>query len=506
VKKIFVAIWFILSALSLFSQDTAVFVQIKHKNGKVASEGFIRQGKPDGYWKTYNDAGHIVSEGNRKNFLLDSTWIFYNNGKHSAEINYKIGKKNGISKNYSDKEIVETPYIDDAINGVQYIYFHSGQIKKTTPFEKNLENGRSFEYDEEGTIIGITDFKKGFISSRQKFNRKDNQGLKQGSWKFFYPDLIVKEEGDFLNDKRNGWFKSYDSLGNLVSVDKYVNGDLEMLEQENLSSIEVKSTYFPNGQQRLVASYKHGVLEGVAREYDQDGNLIKGVVFKDGKPVSSGIVDNRGQFQGQWKENYEDGRLKAEGKYKNGKKIGEWKYYFNSGELEQVGNYDNSGKIDGEWTWYYKSGNTHIVQDFFEDLPEGDYIEYDESGNIIAKGQYSEGEKTGSWLEMAGDEISEGSYRYGEMQGKWKTYSAKNKKKIISVIGYFEGNLNGKYQYYQENGKILEEGSFLMGKHIGTWKKYDEQGNVQVEVRYKDDEEIRYDGEKTETKPLRIKN
>lgn len=48
----------------------------KHPNGNIASEGTMRDGKPDGYWKTYYENKILKSEGNRKNFELDSIWKF----------------------------------------------------------------------------------------------------------------------------------------------------------------------------------------------------------------------------------------------------------------------------------------------------------------------------------------------------------------------------------------------------------------------------------------------
>ena len=56
----------------------------------------MRDGKPDGYWKTYSEFGIVKSEGNRKNFQLDSAWKFYNEeGKLAFEFSYREGKKNG---------------------------------------------------------------------------------------------------------------------------------------------------------------------------------------------------------------------------------------------------------------------------------------------------------------------------------------------------------------------------------------------------------------------------
>ena len=62
----------------------------------------MRDGKPDGYWRTYYVTGVIKSEGKRTNFLLDSIWNFYNQaGELTQQINYKLGEKSGYSIRYS---------------------------------------------------------------------------------------------------------------------------------------------------------------------------------------------------------------------------------------------------------------------------------------------------------------------------------------------------------------------------------------------------------------------
>src|SRR6185436_20383625 len=61
-----------------------------YENGKISSEGTMRDNKPDGYWKNYYDNGKLKIEGNRKNFLLDSAWKFYDvKGRVTKIINYK---------------------------------------------------------------------------------------------------------------------------------------------------------------------------------------------------------------------------------------------------------------------------------------------------------------------------------------------------------------------------------------------------------------------------------
>jgi antitoxin component YwqK of YwqJK toxin-antitoxin module len=490
-----IAVW--ISAALVAQTGDFVFTQFKHRNGVVSSEGCLRNGKPDGYWKTYNEQGQLVSEGNRKDFLLDSVWKFYTNEQLTSEITYKNDKRDGISKTYSAGEIIVTPYADDFISGVREIFYKSGAVKQRTPFERGWEQGLEFDFSEDGVITGISEYRRGFRISHQRLNRRDKNGWKQGVWKYFYSDLIVQTEGTYLNDKKNGYFKYYDSLGNLTGVEKYINGELET-NAEEISNVEVRTEYHANGTPRLTATYKNGQLEGVAREYDESGKIVKGVVFKEGKLIASGIVDDRGLFQDRWKEFYSDGTtLKAEGRYRNGKRVGEWQFFFQGGELEQVGSFNNNGEYHGEWVWYHPNGQKHIEQTYENGLAEGLFKEFSDDGKIVAEGEYVEGERHGNWAINTGFERMEGRYKNGERHGRWKTYSIKDKKTTFEG-SYVDGLPHGRHVYYQENGKILEEGFYTMGSLNGVWKKYDEKGQLYVTVTYKNDDEIKYDNIRTD--------
>jgi len=46
---------------------------------------------------------------------------------------------------------------------------------------------------------------------------------------------------------------------------------------------------------------------------------------------------------GEWKEYYENGKLKSIGKYGDyGKRIGKWKHYKENGKLDETYNYDKN--------------------------------------------------------------------------------------------------------------------------------------------------------------------
>ena len=142
-----------------------------HENGKKSSEGPFRDGKPDGYWMTYNEEEILISEGNRKNFLLDSTWKFYDNqGVLKMEINYSEGKKNGPRITYREEEVLKENFINDLKQGMTYYYYPDGSIKKTVFYENGLENGLTRVYDTAGIIIELVTYRKGFITDRERIN------------------------------------------------------------------------------------------------------------------------------------------------------------------------------------------------------------------------------------------------------------------------------------------------------------------------------------------------
>ena len=98
-KRVFSVISLVFIGL-LFSSEVLSQTEYKtftYPSGQIASEGTLRDGRPDGLWKTYYESGQLKSIGKRTDFLLDSTWVFLNeNGDTSLVVNYKRDLKNGL--------------------------------------------------------------------------------------------------------------------------------------------------------------------------------------------------------------------------------------------------------------------------------------------------------------------------------------------------------------------------------------------------------------------------
>lgn len=476
--------------------ELAIF---KYDNGVVSSEGYMLNGKPEGYWKTYYEDGLLKSEGNRLNQQLDSIWKFYSpTGSLTQQISYKDGKKNGIRTTYTEdgKPLIEETFRNEVVVGTTRKYHPSGKLLETVPMDtlgKGIEQGLGYEYDEEdGRIVAVSEYRNGYVANRERINRKDKFNQKQGLWKEFYDNMALNQEGRYKNDKKNGYFKTYAEDGNLLETLKYEDGIL-IPDPIELSKLDIKREYHPNAQVKSVGSYNKGVKEGVHREFTLTGEVSGAKIYSGGKIIGEGIVDAEGRRQGPWKEYYETGELRSEGKYKNGGREGDWLFYYPNGKEEQRGTY-HKGKPEGNWKWTYVNGQTWREEVFYDGLEEGMAVEYSDSGKVVAKGNYASGEREGEWLMDLGDDREEGTYVAGQRNGVWKHFYPSGK---IKFEGKFEQGIeNGKHTYFYEKGQIKETGSYKFGQKEGDWVSYNDEG-IQVGIHtYKLGVLVKVDGEK----------
>lgn len=468
----------------LFGQsDYQVF---NYPDGQVSSEGTMRDGRPDGYWRTYYESGQLKSEGNRVEFLLEGLWIFYSEeGDTTLTVHYHHDLKNGIRRIFLSDEIQEDEFTNDVKTGFSRRYDRRYHLLQVIPIVDGYEHGMSPVYDTTGRLIEIITYKKGFVNTRESLNRYDAQGRKHGYWKEFYDDFALKSEIYYKHGLRDGYYKVYDKKGNLMTITKYVN-DVEQVIASEMKPLQVQHEYYPNGRIRREVSFRDGKREGTWREFDEEGNVTSSQIYHNGRLVLSGVMDTDGTRRGEWVELYPDSTLRAQGQYLNGKRSGEWKFYYQGGMLEQVGNYVND-LYDGVWTWYDEAGNRQKEESFLDGVPEGPYIEYDASGTVIATGNYFDGMKSGHWKEQAGDVVSEGDYRNGHQVGEWISTYLNGK---MAFKGSFKGGYpDGTHYYYYPNGKLREIQNYSGGIRHGVWKKFLDTGELFFEETYEQDKD-----------------
>jgi len=494
-----VSIFSLLSAQNSNSDIKDGYHIFKYPNGTVSSEGVLKDGKPDGFWKSYYVTGIKKSEGKRTNFLLDSIWVFFDQaGDTTEKINYLLGKKNGWYYKYK-KDPSKGVYIwskelfaGDKKEGTANIFYPDGKVQQTFLYNGGKKEGLSREYDREGNIITLLEYSKDFLVSRERINRTDSKGIKQGEWKEFYPNGNIKSEKTFKDDLMHGYYKEYDNRGKLILTMLYENGSIVKSSVEDAPDIEIVNKYDSEGKLIYSGPYRNNIPVGVHRDYGKDGKVSNAYIYNDnGLLLSEGIVDEAGNYNGKWKDLYTDGKTMAEGQYNENRRTGAWRFYNQTGKIEQTGSF-NGGRPDGLWKWYYETGQLLREEEYFQGRRDGASSEYSETGEIITHVQYIECEKNGDCKHKSGDYTEEGNYITGLKDGVWKSYYAEGEIKFKG--NFIQGNPDGEHRYYYENGKLKEEQYFQMGIRQKTWKKFDEEGNAVLVITYKDDVETSING------------
>ena len=478
-------------------------VKIYYPNGQVSSEGFVKDGKPDGYWKTYYVTGILKSEGKRTNFLLDSTWNFFNHSGDLVEvINYQFGRRSGYTYTYDYNNpdlpgkktlVAKELYINDKREGESYYYYNTGELKEVVFFSEGKKEGYAKEFDRDSAVITLKQYKDNYLISRERINRKDEKGFKQGTYKTFYEDGSVNRELNYLDDELHGYFREYDESGILLQTLRYERGAIiEEIDEEAKEIIDFRRTFDDQGRIIFSGGYREGIPIGIHRFFDTTGTVINSFIYNErGVKISEGIVDEQGRRKGEWKDFYITGELRARGNYSNNRRTGDWIYYFQNGGIEQKGRFLN-GRFDGEWLWYYDTGEIWREETYFNGSEDGYAVEYSRSGEIIAAGNYINGEKDGEWTHVVGDHKEVGNYISGLREDKWTYYYEDGSKKFEG--NYVRGLPDGKQFYYYKNGIIQEEQYYNSGIRERIWRKYDELGNVQISIVYRANKEIRIDG------------
>lgn len=468
-----------------------------HPDGHVASEGPMLNGRPEGVWRNYYPDGTLKSVGRRRNHLLDSAWTFYTEQGVLAEVvNYREEKRNGERKVFDEegnllrKEI----YNNDVRSRRIEIFYPSGKIREMIPIDtvgKGKEHGTGYQFaEDDGRVVAVIEYSNGYVRSAERINEKDKFNQEQGLWRMFYPDFKVKSEGRYKNGQKHGYWKEYDQMGNLVETVKYEMGIL-VEDPEELVKLDIKRTYHPNAQVKSVGSYSKGVEEGVHRQFSEDGKVKSAVIYRKGRVIGDGIVDPEGRRQGEWKEYYETGELRAKGTYRNNRREGEWVFYYRDGKVEQYGNYVK-GLADGEWKWVHPNGNVWREEIFYEGKEEGLAIEYNDTGMVVAKGTYVDGEREGEWLINVGEHREEGEYRLGRRNGVWKFYFRNEKLKYEGK--FVDGREEGVHRTNYENGSVKLLARYKFGDAEGDWVYYNEEGQVVRVETYARGKVVKVDG------------
>lgn len=136
------------------------------------------------------------------------------------------------------------------------------------------------------------------------------------------------------------------------------------------------------------------------------------------------------------------------------------KDYYENGNLKSELPYKN-GKLNGTARWYYEDGVIQLEVPYVDDQIEGVNTRYHDNGKKESEEKYV------------------GNIR----QGKAVAYSYSGKR--IEQKYYVDDTLHGIYRKWHGNGELQITGELVHGLYEGTWLYYNEYGDLIGEGKYK---------------------
>lgn len=207
------------------------------------------------------------------------------------------------------------------------------------------------------------------VAFAQDGNMTDEQGRKQGLWKKYHPNGMLRYEGNFKDDKPVGVFKYYYDTGKIQA------------KMTHFGPEAYSNMYYETGELKATGKYENQEKDSIWTYYDVDGHTMAEEFYLSGKK------------EGTWKVYFPNGKVAEEKNYTSNVEDGEWKQYFENGKVKMTATYVQ-GALEGRATYYDAAGKKAISGTFYHDVREGYWTYYEKDGiTVKKKEQYEKGKR-----------------------------------------------------------------------------------------------------------------
>jgi antitoxin component YwqK of YwqJK toxin-antitoxin module len=242
-----------------------------------------------GLCKTFYDNKNIKEE-----FQLDQGLIngefksFYENGESKEKIDYLGGKQTGERKEFHENGKLKYQITKESTKNtlIHEWYYDNGNPKKLESklIDKNERIGAYKEWYKNGQLAETGNYKTAYE--------------REGEWLEFYKNGSKKEEAEFINGEyrlKNHWNEKGDqTLTNGTGYSKFYSKpffkddvpEFHYREYKNFVAHGVWKELKNDTLQRL-ANYQNGKRHGKMETFYDNGNLKEETIYKNGKSVST---------------------------------------------------------------------------------------------------------------------------------------------------------------------------------------------------------------------------
>ena len=202
-------------------------------------------------------------------------------------------------------------------------------------------------------------------------------------------------------------------------------------------------------------------------------------------------------FTGQNLCKYNNGQLWRKGNYIDGILDNETEYiYYDNGQVKMESNWtfdplDGEIKLNGKVTDWYESGELMVERNYKNGGLDGKTFIWFKNGQLKSQGSYKNNKRDGT------------SIWYYKNGNKWQAVSYKASVTVSMTSWHENGNLESKSKWkdnltkdglqvrWHENGKIKSQGNYIDHQKQGDWTFWDENGQIDAEVFFKNGQCLR---------------
>lgn len=340
------------------------------------------------------------------------------------------------------------------------------------------------------------------------YGELNSLGQRHGRGRTLMHDSLTAYDGEYKNDKRDGFGAYYFNNGNICYIGdwsenrrngvgiSFKSGDRSMYvsKWENNCPVGVGAKFDENGNFKFIARYNQGTLEGLGMTFLQDGDSVlvshwsedrmseKGTLFDiHGTLLYHGTLRG-GKRDGVGTQYTPDGQVSYHGGWKNGFYHGEGVLVLRNGC--RVSGSFVMGKIEGRAVFTTKRGKKMYEGEWANNRFNGEGKKYDIKTGAWYRGRFVDNKPVGilSCYDRDGNLVYEGELRNEKYHGSGVGY--KNGEKVYD--GEWKNGVRSGTGSEFEDGRLVYRGKFKDGVRRGLGTSFTEGGKVEYSGHWTD--------------------
>ncbi len=239
-----------------------------YTQGELVEQGEYNNSRKNGVWDKFYPGGSPKSEITYVSSRPKGPYVlYYDNGQIEEEGNWARTKNTGNFKRFHPNGKVAQEFAFSATGkrtGVQKYYHENGKLRLEGTWQEGLEAGEMKEYYENGDLMSVKNFSGGVI---------DKSSIEVYAAKSPVKDPVKKT----------------------ISEGKEMNVTASKSEQPNQGTFDgngYRKLFNPDKQIAKDGTFKrYRLMDGKQYKYDSNGLLVQIMIFKEGKYIGDGVID-----------------------------------------------------------------------------------------------------------------------------------------------------------------------------------------------------------------------